>query len=229
MLRQKAKFYGIQFGNPAILRGFLLPPHIKINFARYPFQQLINYILKKATLIIALFLTGKSYAQLYHEDLQLGLSVGTVFGTSGVGIQAMSELKIAQYFSLSYRALTSDAAIITGLGHGSKSYREQALLFGFHVPVSPFKHQIFFKVGPGYFVQKSTSGTLLNSESSSINGQATAFEAGFSYEHKAMDLQLGVAYSTSHLSSQMPLSMGVKLGVDPLYWILPNKSKTSEL
>lgn len=180
-------------------------------------------------LIICLTFVFKANSQIYHQDLQLGLSVGTVFGTSGAGIQAMSELKIAQYFSLSYRVLTSDAAIITGLGHGSKSYREQTLLFGLHVPVSPSKHQIFFKVGPGYFVQKSTSGTLLNSESSSINGQATSFEAGFSYEHKAMDLQLGVAYSSSHLSSQMPLSMGVKLGIDPLYWILSQENKTNKL
>ena len=72
-------------------------------------------------------------------------------------------------------------------------------------------------------MQKSSTSALLYSESNTAQGQATVFETGYSYEYKAMDLQVTATYASSSISSEMPVNFGIRIGLDPFYWLFPQK------
>lgn len=183
---------------------------------------------KLISIISLLLLTNFAFSQIYKNDIQFGISGGALISSKpGVGLQATGELKIDQCISVSYRALTSAGGILFMGVSNTNNYSEQALLFGFHLPLGKSKFSAFVKAGPSYYkLQTTSSAFLLFNESANYSGSTLAAELGASYEHKALDIHFMIGKTNFESQNKNPFIMGARIGFDPLYWILPQQKKS---
>ncbi|WP_417600528.1 hypothetical protein [Owenweeksia hongkongensis] len=188
--------------------------------------------MKKLTAILSLSLLSYfMHSQVYQEDIQLGILGGALITSKpGIGLQALGELKIAKRFSLSYRALSSAGENVMLFGGArSNKYVEQAILFGFHQPIGKSRFSAFAKAGPAsYKLTTSTIQLLFKDESPTYKGSELAVEIGASYEYKALDIQLVVGKTDFNAVNKNPFILGIRIGLDPFYWLLPKNPDSSK-
>lgn len=175
----------------------------------------------KTILTIALTLFSITATIAQQKNVQFTISGGPGISNYGIALNGMVELKIAKCISLSYRA-TGSALIYPGLFFSSEtSYSEEAFFVGGHFPIKKTGWSPFLRLGTASFVHETQSSLLFfGTDITRTEGKMGMLEMGASFEKGPLDIQAFVTTSTKGYGEILPVYIGVRAGIDPLFWIL---------